>query len=86
MSKEVTELRCMKAKEEKKWWFKNKKDIERLECIIKNAECSNAKKHQEMEELLNAMKNNSKKLTDELESIPYVYVNGERCSFSQIIE
>ena len=85
MSKKVTELRYMKAKEENKL-FKNKKDIEWLEYFIKNTECSNAKKHQEMEELLNAMKNNSKKLTDELESIPYVYVNGERCSFSQIIE
>lgn len=84
-SQEVNKLRDQRSREENKWFFKSKDEIQRLANLIISKESSNAKKHQEMQELLNAMTNNSDKLIKELEKIPYVYINGERSSFSGII-
>lgn len=84
-NKEVDRLRNKRAKEENKLIFKNKNEIQRLADRIRDKESKNAKKNQEMGEFLDAMSNNSDKLIKELETIPYVYINGERSSFSAII-
>ena len=39
-----------------------------------------------MNYMLNAMADNSDKLIKELEKISYVYINGERSSFSEIMK
>ena len=39
-----------------------------------------------MNYLLNLMADNSEKLVKELEKIPYVFVNGERSSFAELIQ
>lgn len=82
----IESLMNRKIKEENKWIFKSKDEIHRLASRIKETQSSNDKKNKNMEELFNAMNNNSDKLIKELEKIPYVYINGERSSFSGIIK
>lgn len=84
-SASISKLRNMKAKEENKWIFKSNSEVRRLARAIQEAEKNGTKQTKEMNDLLNAMTNNSEKLVKELEKIPYVYINGERSSFSNII-
>ena len=81
----VSDLRNQKAREENKWIFKSKGEIQRLARAILEAERSGIEQKKEMNDILNIMANNSEKLVKELEKIPYVYINGERSSFSNII-
>lgn len=75
-------FKSQKKIEEDKWFFKNKKEIEKLAKKVKESE--NYKNKQNY--LLNTMLYNSDKLIEELKKIPYVYIEGERSSFSDIIE
>ena len=84
--KEVSRLRDQKAREENKWIFKSKEEVSRLAKAIQETEDNGIKQTQQMKYMLNVMANNSDKLIKELEKIPYVYINGERGSFSDIIK
>jgi seryl-tRNA synthetase len=81
----VSELRNQKAREENKWIFKKKDEVQRLAKAIQEAEEAGKKQNSEMNYMLNAMADNSDKLVKELEKIPYVYINGERSSFPNIL-
>lgn len=82
----ISQLRDEKAKRENKWIFKNKNEVEEIARIIQDAERNGKQQTQEMNDMLNAMVNNSDKLIKELEKIPYVYINGKRGSFSEIVK
>ncbi len=81
----ISSLRDQKAREENKWIFKSNDDVQRLARKIKETENSGKQQTQQLNYLLNAMADNSNKLIRELEKIPYVYINGERSSFSEIV-
>ena len=81
----ISNLKGKKINEESKWFFKNKEEIQRLATAISNAEAAKNSKTKEMTNLLNMMSSNSDRLASELEKIPFVYVNGEKSSFSAII-
>lgn len=78
-------LKARKYKEEDRWFFKDRDEIERLAELIANQEKNNEQNNIQMNYLLNAMANNSDKLIKELEKIPYVYIDGDKSSFSDII-
>ncbi len=82
---EIKDLMTKMAKEENKWFFKRKEEILNLAKQIQEAEKDGKKQTQEMKYLLNAMTNNSDKLIQELEKIPYVFIDGERSSFKEMI-
>lgn len=82
---EVSMLIEQKAQEQHRWFFKKKNDIEKLTKKIQETSDRGRQKNEEIQNLINAMKNNSEKLISELEKIPYVYINGERSSFSMLI-
>lgn len=82
----ISSLRDQKALEENKWIFKSKDEVQRLARRIQEAENNGEKQTQQMNYMLNAMAYNSDKLIRELEKIPYVYINGERSSFSEIVK
>lgn len=82
----ISLLRDQKAQEENKWFFKRQDEIERLARKIKEVESEGRQQTKQMEYMLNAMLDNSDKLIRELEKIPYVYINGKKSSFSDIIE
>jgi hypothetical protein len=82
----INHLRNQKAKEENKWIFKSKSEIHKLVKEIQEAENANQKQSQQLNYLLNAMADNSDKLVKELEKIPYVFVNGESSSFTELIQ
>lgn len=82
----ISDLRDRKAEEENKWIFKSRDEIQRLAREIQEAENKCKKQTQEMNYMLNAMADNSDKLIKELEKISYVYINGERSSFSEIMK
>ena len=82
----ISDLRDRKAEEENKWIFKSRDEIQRLAREIQEAENKGKKQTQEMNYMLNAMADNSDKLIKELEKISYVYINGERSSFSEIMK
>lgn len=81
----VSDLRNQKAREENKWIFKSKDEVQRLARAIQDAEKVGTKQTKELNYMLNLMADNSEKLVKELEKIPYVYINGERSTFSNII-
>lgn len=83
---EVSILRDMKAREENKWIFKSKDEVQKLAKRIQDAESKGKKQVETMNYMLNVMADNSDKLIKELQKIPYVYINGERGSFSDIIK
>ena len=84
---ETDSARDKKAKEENKLWiFKSKDEIQQLARKIQEAEREGEKHTKELNDMLNVMTNNSDKLIRELEKIPYVYINGERGTFSDIIK
>lgn len=85
-NKSLSFLRDQKAQRENKWFFKKKDEIQRLAVQIQETERKNDEQSQMMKHMLNVMANNSDKLIKELENIPCVYRNGERCSFSNIIK
>lgn len=78
---EISELMGKKLREEMKWIFKSKDELQKLTKKIQELEGQT----QEMKYMLNLMEHNSDKLIKELKKIPYVYINGERGSFSDII-
>lgn len=78
-------LKARKYKEEDRWFFKDRDEIERLAGLITDQEKNNEQNNIQMNYLLNAMANNSDKLIKELEKIPYVYIDGDKSSFSDII-
>lgn len=82
----ISKLRDLKAKEENKWFFKSKDEINKLAQNIQKATEDGKKQTEEMKYMLNVMANNSDKLIKELEKIPYVYIDGNRSSFADIIE
>lgn len=82
----ISTLRDQKAREENKWIFKSRDEVQKLARKIQEAENSGKKQTQEMKYMLNVMTDNSDKLIKELEKIPYVYINGERGSFSDIVK
>lgn len=82
----ISNLRDKKAREENKWIFKSKEEIQRLARAIQETENKGKKQTQAMNYMLNAMADNSNKLIKELETIPYVYMNGEESSFSDILK
>lgn len=82
----ISDLRDQKAREENKWIFKSRDEVQRLARAIQEAENKGKKQTQTMNYMLNAMADNSDKLIKELEKIPYVYINGERSSFSEIMK
>lgn len=84
-SEDIFHLRNKKAKEEIKWFFKKKDEIQSLAKEIQDAEKNNAKYSKEMKDMLSMMAYNSENLIKELEKIPYVFVNGARSSFTDII-
>jgi len=85
-TKEINSLRNLKAKEENKWIFTSKSEVSRLARRIQDAERNGQEQSKEMKFMLNVMADNSDKLIKELEKIPYVYINGERGSFSDIVK
>lgn len=82
----VSLLRDQKAREENKWFFKSKDELKSLAKKIQEAENNGKQRTQQMNYMLNVMADNSDKLIRELEKIPYVYINGERSSFSEIVK
>lgn len=82
----ISSLRDKKAHEENKWFFKNLDEINRLAKKIKEKELNGKSQNEQMKHMLNAMEYNSDKLIKELEKIPYVYIDGERSSFSEIVK
>lgn len=82
----VSLLRDQKAREENKWFLKSKDEVKSLAKKIQEAENNGKQRTQQMNYMLNVMADNSDKLTRELEKIPYVYINGERSSFSEIVK
>lgn len=59
--------------------------MERLAGEIQEVENKGKTQSQKMKYMLKAMSDNSDKLFKELEKIPYVFINGERSSFRDII-
>lgn len=82
----ISMLRDKKAREENKWIFKSKDEIKKLARKIKEIESSGKEQAQKMNYMRNAMIDNSDKLIEELKKIPYVYINGERSSFDQLVK
>lgn len=82
----ISDLRDQKVREENKWIFKSRDEVQRLARSIQEKENKGKKQTQAMNYMLNAMADNSEKLIKELEKIPYVYINGERSSFSDIMQ
>lgn len=82
----ISSLRDQKAREENKWIFKSKDEVQRLARKIQEEEKSGKQQTQQMNYMLNVMADNSDKLIRELERIPYVYIDGERSSFSEIVK
>ena len=83
----VDSLRNQKAKEENRFsWFRNKDEVRRLAKEIQEAESDGKVQSDKMKYMLNLMADNSEKLVKELEKIPYVFINGEKSSFSNIVE
>lgn len=82
----ISDLRDQKAREENKWFFKSKEEVQDLARKIQEAENENKKQTAKLNYMLNAMADNSDKLIKELEKIPYVFINGERSSFAELIE
>lgn len=82
----ISDLIEQKAREENKWIFKSSDEVQRLAREIQETENKGKKQTQAMNYMLNAMADNSDKLIKELEKIPYVYINGERSSFSEIMK
>lgn len=82
----ISSLRDQKAREENKWIFKSKDEVQKLVRKIQEAENSGKQQTQQMNYMLNVMADNSDKLIRELKKIPYVYINGERSSFSEIVK
>jgi len=63
----ISSLRDQKAREENKWIFKSKDEVQRLARRIQEAENNGKKQTQQMNYMLNAMADNSDKLIRELE-------------------
>lgn len=82
----ISDLRDQKAREENKWFFKSQSEIQRLARKIQEAENENKKQTEKLNYMLNVMADNSDKLIKELEKIPYVFSNGERSSFAELIQ
>ena len=85
-SKDISKLRNQKAREENKWIFKDKGEIQRLAETLQAAETSGARQTEDMQALINVILHNRERLIRELESIPYVYINGELSSFSRLVD
>lgn len=85
-SQDVSKLRNQKAQEENKWIFKNKDDIQHLAKALREAESNGARQTEKMQALINVILNNRERLIKELESISYVYINGEKSSFSRLVD
>lgn len=83
---EISALKYQKVMEENKWIFTRIDEVKKLANKIQETENNGIKQTQEMKKILKAMEDNSDKLIKELEKIPYVYVNGERGSFSDIVK
>lgn len=81
----ISNLKVRKAREENKWFFKSKSELERLAGEIQEVENKGKTQSQKMKYMLKAMSDNSDKLFKELEKISYVFINGERSSFRDII-
>lgn len=79
---DISLLRDKKEREENKRILKREIEVEKLAREIQETE----QQTQQMKYILNAMVDNRDKLIRELEKIPYVYINGERSSFSDIIK
>lgn len=84
--KKIESARDEKAREENKWWFKSKSEVQRLARKIQEAENEKKKQSEQLNFMLNVMADDSDKLVKELEKIPYVFINGERSSFSELIQ
>lgn len=83
----ISNLRDLKAREENKFWFfKSQSEVQRLAKKIQDAEKAGKEQTQKMNYLIDLMADNSEKLVKELEKIPYVFVNGERSSFAELIQ
>lgn len=83
----LSKLIDQKAKEEHGFWlFKDKDKILKLAREIQHQKNRMETQNQQMNNILNIMDNNSNKLIKELEKLPYVYINGEKSSFSNIIK
>ena len=83
----ISSLNYQKAREDSKWWiFKNDNMIESLARKIRATKSKGQQQTKEMNHILNAMVDNRDKLIEELVQIPYVYINGERSSFSEIVK
>ncbi len=86
-SDNISNLYALKAREESRFWFfKSKSDVQRLAKKIQEEEKAGKERTREMNYLLNLMADDSGKLVKELEKIPYVFVNGERSSFAELIQ
>lgn len=85
--KKIGNVRDEKAREENKLWiFKSHSEIQRLAKKIQEAENDKKKQSEQLNFMLNTMADNSDKLVKELETIPYVFINGEHSSFSELIQ
>lgn len=82
----ISDLINKKAREENKWFFRSQSEIQNLTRRIQDAENENKKQTEQLKLMLNAMVDNSDKLIKELEKIPYVFINGERSSFAELIQ
>lgn len=83
----ISNLKSLKEHEEKKFWFfKNETEIKNIAREIQNTEKKSKELTNEMNYSLNIMANDSEKLVNELEKIPYVFVDGKRSSFAELVE
>ena len=60
--------------------------MQKLAKKIQDAEKAGKEQTHKMNYFINLMADNSEKLVKELEKIPYVFVNGERSSFAELIQ
>ena len=83
----ISDIRDQKAREENKLWiFKSKSEVQCLAKKIQEAENDKKKQSEQLNFMLNTMADNSDTLIKELEKIPYVFINGERSSFAEMIQ
>lgn len=85
-SYDLEKLIKQKVREENRWIFKDKDEIKKLARKIQEKQTEGKEKLQRMNYLLNVMADNSDKLIQELEKIPYVYINGKKGTFSDIVK
>ena len=80
----ISDLRDKKAREENKWIFRKQSEIQSLEKEIQATEIESERQIQEMKYKCKIMTDSRERLIEELKTIPYVFINGECSSFSEL--